>query len=55
MLNIEGKGNFIIRNSLSDIRYSKQGELMVSGVSKQMPGVSKQMPEDRKQIVKTGR
>jgi len=33
MLNIEGKENFIIRNSLFDIRYSKIGE------SGRLPGI----------------
>ena len=30
MLNIEGKENFVIRNSLFDIRYSKKGKLIAS-------------------------
>jgi hypothetical protein len=29
IMNVEGKENFIIRNSLFDIRYSKQGKLTV--------------------------
>jgi len=46
-MNVEGKENFIIRNSLFDIRYSNKGQLIGAGFLLPVSAISLLTPEIR--------